>query len=124
YRYEEGIDVLRAVRISTEPARRRLVEGRRELGRGKVVEASSCLVIHEPARQHLWIVVLVRGKPVARHCCLRDWSRLGLRGQDDGIVDHLAGRAELHRTVRIAFARGKGITQRYNEKILDHDILF
>jgi hypothetical protein len=39
------------------------------------------------------------------------------------IVDHLAIRAELHRLVRIAFARGEGIAERHDEEILDHHLV-
>src|SRR5262249_10692649 len=57
----DRIAVLRAVAVSAEPLRRGLVEGGLELGRGQPIVLLGELVLHQPARQNLWIIVVVAG---------------------------------------------------------------
>src|SRR6516162_11422801 len=66
-RHTEGIAVLRAMAVSAQPARRRLVECGQEFGRTEAVKALGRLVVHEAPRQHPGIVPIVAGgEPVAR----------------------------------------------------------
>jgi len=72
------------------------------------VEALGLLVVHEPPRQHLGIVLLVAGgKTVARRRAFGRRLRRQILAQQGRIVHHLALGTELHGTVRIAFTRGK-----------------
>src|SRR5262249_20831396 len=44
--------------------------------------------------------------------------------QQGGLIDHLAPGAELHRPIRIAFARRKRIAEGHDEEVLDHHFRF
>ncbi len=125
----EWIAILRAVAVAAQPLRPGLVEGGLEGGRGEPVVALGKLVFHEPPRQDLRIVLIVPGgKAEGRHGGLgRRFLRWPERGdlvaQEFRVIDHLAGGAELHRAVGIAFARRKGIAERHDEKVLDYDLV-
>ena len=122
-RHTEGIAVLRAMAVSAQPARRRLVECGQEFGRTEAVKALGRLVVHEAPRQHPGIVPIVAGgEPVARRGTLGRRFRRETGAQQGRLVHHLAPGAELHRPIRIAFARRKRIAERHDEEVVDHHL--
>src|SRR5260370_7073531 len=121
HRHAEGITILRTMEVTAQPPCRRFLESGNELRRTETVKPVGRLVLHEPPRQHLWIV-LARGNGVGRHAALDGRSRGQTRAQQARLVHHFAFRAKLDWSIRIAFARRKGITEGNNEDILDRHL--
>src|SRR6266550_6729264 len=67
----EGIAILRAMAVATEPARRRFLECGKKLRRSEPVKTLRRLILHVPPRQHLRILaILGRGEIEARRRAL------------------------------------------------------
>src|SRR5260221_12523480 len=66
HRHAEGITILRTMAVTAQPPCRRFLESGNELRRTETVKPVGRLVLHEPPRQHLWIVLATGATAVPR----------------------------------------------------------
>src|SRR5262249_59430652 len=85
------------------------------------VGALARLVAHESPRWALGMVPTVAGgEPIVRRGTLGRRFGREAGAQQGGLIHHLASGAELHRPIRIAFARRKRIAESHDEEVLDY----